>query len=186
MTSADFCKTCGSFIESRQNRNRARRRGYGYCSHSCAAPKMAPQIERFMRHASPEPNTGCWLWTGSVDKQGYGQLARGPTKKAHRLSYELFNGLIPVGQFVCHSCDQPGCVNPDHLFIGTALDNNQDAMRKGRTACGQGKSASKLTDDAVRYIRSSRLNSTALANMFDVSVATVSRARHGNTWRHVE
>lgn len=95
------------------------------------------QIDRLMSFVSPEPNTGCWLWTGIMTRDGYGKLVtdRGDTRtnsRAHRLSYELFHGPIPNGLVVCHHCDTPLCVNPQHLFIGTVGDNVRDAVKKRR------------------------------------------------------
>lgn len=79
------------------------------------------------------PEAGCMIWLRSVDEKGYG-LVRNQKKlyRAHRLSYELVNGPIPDGMFICHRCDTPSCINPDHLFAGTALENAQDRDRKGR------------------------------------------------------
>lgn len=85
--------------------------------------------------STPEPNTGCWLWCGTVNSDGYGQLRMaGRTTGAHRLSYEAFVGPVGPGLCVCHKCDVPCCANPDHLFLGTHADNAQDRSRKGRTA----------------------------------------------------
>lgn len=88
----------------------------------------------FLSRVEHEPNSGCWLWTASLRPgSGYGQLRVGRTIAfAHRIAYELFVGLIPNGLYVCHHCDVKQCVNPDHLFLGTAKDNTQDMIRKGR------------------------------------------------------
>ena len=80
-----------------------------------------------------DANTGCWNWTHSLNTGGYGRVyISGKHILAHRFSYEMFNGDFDKSMFVCHKCDNPICVNPDHLFIGTAKDNNHDMMAKGR------------------------------------------------------
>lgn len=95
-----------------------------------------PLAIRFAERTRQEPN-GCVVWTGSRTQQGYGQISEGAGVRrrrhlAHRLSWELTNGPIPDGVFVCHKCDNPPCVNPSHLFVGSARDNNRDAWTKGR------------------------------------------------------
>lgn len=81
----------------------------------------------------PEPNSGCWLWIGTVGRGGYGmQRVGGRTRMATHLSLELVGRSVPKGRFACHHCDVPACINPDHLFIGTQLDNIHDCMAKGR------------------------------------------------------
>ncbi len=89
-------------------------------------------IDRFNSKAALGEN-GCLEWSASKSSAGYGQFwVNGRSRQAHRVAYELHHGRIPEGLFVCHKCDNPPCVNPDHLFLGTANDNNQDKMRKGR------------------------------------------------------
>jgi len=104
---------------------------------------------------SPHPQ-GCWLWTAAVDKDGYGFVKRrGRQDKAHRVSYELANGVHPREMFVLHSCDNPACVNPSHLRLGTPLDNMQDKHRKGRGRYGSGEAHSqcKFSDIQIAEIR---------------------------------
>lgn len=98
-----------------------------------------PLAERFMDKVSPEPNSGCWLWTGFYQEFGYGRMGVGyavegtrGTAMAHRLSYEIFVGPIPDGICVLHRCDVPECVNPEHLWLGTHSDNVNDKVAKGR------------------------------------------------------
>jgi hypothetical protein len=97
--------------------------------------------ESFADRIMPIPFSGCWIWMGSVaDKRGYGLVYRSDNKTrtgAHRYSWELHHGEIPAGMRVCHKCDIPSCVNPDHLFLGTDVDNIQDAITKGRANFGR-------------------------------------------------
>lgn len=94
-------------------------------------PETAPA--RFLAKVIPEPNSGCWLWTGAVTGNGYGGFHDGERMVGpHHYSWRLHCGEIPDGMYVCHRCDTPLCVNPDHLFLGTPKDNQQDRTRKGR------------------------------------------------------
>ena len=97
-----------------------------------ARPTLTPE-ERFMAHVEPEPNTGCWLWTASVDKNGYGWSWRdGIAMRAHRLACNLFLHRSVEGLQVLHRCDVSSCVNPEHLFLGTQQHNLSDMARKKR------------------------------------------------------
>lgn len=139
--------------------------------------------ERFFSRFFIDQKTGCWEWTAHRDKDGYGVLP-GDKKntRAHRLSYEIHNGEIPDGLFVCHKCDNPGCVNPDHLFTGTAKDNNRDALMKGRNFIGEKNGNAKLSYENVKEILSSELNGQQLADKFGVTRATINAIRRGETW----
>lgn len=95
--------------------------------HILPMSRRAPIADRFW--AKVEKTEGCWEWTGSKSRKGYGQFNEG---RAHRVSWEMHNGPIPEGMFVCHHCDNPPCVRPDHLFIGDNAANMRDAFAKGR------------------------------------------------------
>lgn len=160
------------------------------------------QIKAIIRERSEETDAGCWEWRGYVGGTGYGQLSRGGKREgAHRVSYRLFVGPIPRGLFVCHHCDNRLCVNPNHLFIGTAADNNADMDRKGRArrgfvsqptpeqvsewVRGEGNPAHILTEDQVIEIRASDLTQRKLATAYGVSPSTIGAIKCGRLWRHL-
>jgi len=164
------------------------------------AGKAKPPIDRFERMYIPEPNSGCWLWLGHIPKSGYGQfrLSTDPQDRAegaHRAAWMLFNGEIPDGLQVCHRCDVRCCVNPQHLFLGTATENMQDAVRKGRMNWkqqvrpglprGEKHHSAKLTPKDVIAIRSLNINGVEAARKFGVAPTTVSRIRRNLVWQHL-
>jgi hypothetical protein len=116
----------------------------------------APADERFWRYV--QKTDGCWPWTGSINNKGYGQLgiSRGNRSRAvyaHRFSYELHVGPIPPGMGLLHSCDNPPCVNPAHLSVGTQRDNMLDAAAKGRTATNERSPNARFSNETIREIR---------------------------------
>jgi hypothetical protein len=154
--------------------------------------------ERFDRHVMPEPNSGCWLWSGADHYNGYGTFRVDPKKNAvfaHRASWRFHCGPIPDGMMVCHKCDVRACVNPDHLFLGTAQDNMRDAARKGRMnwkpgevrdlPVGEAHHGAKLTETDVRAIRASPQSCTALADLYGCSIVNISRIKRRKIWKHV-
>ena len=133
------------------------------------------------------PN-GCWLWTAATYPDGYGTFfVKGSNFCAHRLSWELLFGSIPEGLCVCHRCDNPPCVNPEHLFLGTREENNHDRHRKGRTNASRGEDNkwAKLTKDGALFIKRSHERGVDLAKKFGVSSTTISKVRSGKVWARV-
>ena len=142
-------------------------------------------MDEYLNLFEPEPTSGCWLWTGWM-ANGYGVLRiNGKMVRAHRLSFELHHGKIPPGEDVCHKCDTPTCVNPDHLFAGSRKINMQDCVAKNRIAKGSRHGRAKLTEDDVRFIINSNKKGVELATMFDVHPPMISRIRTRKNWRHV-
>lgn len=137
----------------------------------------------------------CIPWRGSKDKDGYGKVRwNGKTRKAHRVAYEEEYGPIPSGMFVCHHCDNPSCVNPGHLFLGTAADNKRDSVIKGRhrwtAKHGVSNPRAKLTRGQVLKIREDWANGvrpqSAIANRFGICGATVARIVSKKAWKRYE
>lgn len=140
-------------------------------------------------HASIDKSGECWLWTGSREKTGYGYMywpgQRG-ARGAHRVSYEIFVGP-PGALFVLHGCDNPPCVNPGHLFLGTQGDNNRDRHAKGRSGDFRGTKNGRAILDAakVRAIRKSPEIARIVAARYGVSMSTVHMLRRRETWTHI-
>lgn len=134
--------------------------------------------------------SGCWEWTGPVDKKGYGKTYyRGKQERAHRVAYKIFIGNIPEGLCVLHKCDNPPCCNPEHLWTGTIAENNKDKMRKGRWGGGDHRGIkhgnAKLNEHQVLEIFHSKGFHTRIAEHYGVSRKTVSRIRQGKRWTHL-
>lgn len=120
----------------------------------------------------------CWLWTGPVNTSGYGHMRRHHRSvTTHRLIWEITYGTIPKGKCVCHTCDIRRCVNPAHLFLASAGENNTDRHSKGRTATGQKNGKAKLTDLQATVIRElyPLINQPQLARLFGVSSSVISQ-----------
>ncbi len=166
-------------------------------------------VEAVLERVTPEPNTGCLLWIGAVDVDGYGLTrVRGRQFRAHRLAWEQVYGPVPAGALICHRCDQPSCVNPAHLFAGSHRDNMADRAAKDRQlACGVRGEAHynhlrpaflrvrgerhgrrKLSEVQAREIIA-RLHAGetqhGLARSFGVSVGTVNLIALGRNWAHL-
>ncbi len=151
-------------------------------------------IDRLITKTRKEPS-GCVVFTGSINRTGYGRIGRGRhqvSMSAHRASYELFIGPIPAGLWVLHRCDNPPCVNPVHLFLGTGKDNTQDCIAKGRFIVGDHRGERhgmvKLKDADIPVIRARRAAGEKLAVIaadFCVDQSLVSLIALRKIWRHI-
>lgn len=153
-------------------------------------------MKRFWEKVSPPVASGCREWAGATTSKGYGNFyLNGRHVSAHRVSWELSRGRIPDGLFVCHRCDNRRCVNPSHLFLGTAKDNTQDMLKKGRcrnlgSHKGEAHHFAKLTADKVRIARAlyetGQHSQQEIASLFGVGQTSMGDAVRGRTWAHIK
>ena len=165
-------------------------------------PKPKTPLEAFTGKYEPVTESGCWIWTGACNGK-YGLIWKPPGfTMAHRIAYELYKGQIPAGMYVCHLCDVPLCVNPDHLFLGTQIDNMRDMIRKGRKritakvgrhgnhAKGEKVGSNKYPQALIQDIKEAYYaevapNIAAIARAFGVSESHTRRIVQGQTWKHL-
>lgn len=157
--------------------------------------KRIPVVDRFW--SKVERTDGCWLWLAFKDKNGYGQIGTGTKSShayAHRISYEIEFGEIPAGMHVLHKCDNPTCVRPDHLFLGTHVDNMADMTAKGRGKQlsdgrkGEQNGNHRLKKEQVIEIKKGLKageSQRGMARKFGVSKTLIYYIRLGKTWAHI-
>lgn len=166
--------------------------GRRYCSKKCYAQHYFPSLEERLWNRVVKTQD-CWEWQGKKLPRGYGLIRAGRGKErtmllVHRLSWEFSNKMsVPKGLWVLHRCDNPSCVNPDHLFIGTPKDNSQDMIRKGRqgtkTNYGEKNGSSKLTQAQVDEIRNRLdIKPSLFAHKYGVSKNCIYRIRNNQNW----
>lgn len=157
------CQTCKNLCYKKY--------ALAFCSDKC----------RFLSHV--EVKNQCWLWTGGKNGFGYGKTNKDSVEiAAHRLSYELFIGAIEKGKLVCHSCDVPPCVNPNHLWIGTTQENKQDQLKKNRG----GKKLKESDVIEIRRLYESGMGSQKISYLFNVTCSTISNIIKRRIWKHIE
>lgn len=192
------CVTCGAEVTLRNKPSRPRR----YCSTACYHQQSRPLADRFWEKVDKNgptirPELGpCWVWTGAVGFKGYGKIGLGGRAAgcgiASRVSWLLHVGDVPAVLDVLHTCDNPPCVRPDHLFLGTGTDNIRDAQRKGRlVGAGKGEQHHRavLTDDDVRSIRRRFEAGTPMRQMaveYRVSAVSIWSVIRRKTWKHID
>lgn len=150
--------------------------------------------ERIEKYTMPEPNSGCWLWTGACDNDGYARITIGSLKDnskrsavVSRLVCEKIHGL-PDNMLALHKCDNPNCINPDHIYPGTQKQNTKDCIDRNRRTQikrGEENNMAVLKPEEVLHIRSSEQRGVDLAARYGVSQATISIIRSRKIWRHI-
>lgn len=154
-------------------------------------PPNLPMMEVFRWYMPGEPPpSGCWEWSGgSFHTDGYGLVGhQGKLWRAHVMAYELFHGPVPEGQQVRHTCDNPPCVHPYHLLVGSTLDNMRDKVARGRQVKGERAPKAKLTAPQVLEIRqsyASGVNQVQLASIYGITQASVSAIVLRKSWKHI-
>ena len=145
-------------------------------------------MERFEAKYIPEPKSGSWLWVGSTNSTNYGNFRlNGKTELAHRVSYQLNYGAISKDICVLHKCDNPPCVNPDHLFLGSRRDNSDDMIAKNRAVhpVAEGIKNTKLMRSQVIEIRTSIEADRKLAPKYGISRSLIGAIRRREIWKHI-
>lgn len=177
------CRHCGAVLDPRRKK---------YCTKRCFdIGRKIPLAVRFW--AKVRKSEGCWEWTSATDWDGYGKITSDTQSnvslRAHRVSWEMHFGPIEDGLRVLHTCDNPPCVRPDHLFLGTDGDNTRDAAAKGRMARGERNAAAKLTPEQVSEIRSryasGSIGQVTLAAEYSVGQTTISEIVLRKSWGHI-
>ncbi len=143
------------------------------------------QSDRFWSYVNKQ-GTECWDWEGSSLSNGYGRIGFNCKQyRAHRVAFYLTTEIDPANKLVCHKCDNPGCCNPKHLFLGTNAENLKDRGTKGRTACGENQGGSKLTEKDVHEIRVSNEAQKKIAALYGVTPASICQIRKYKLWKHI-
>lgn len=150
--------------------------------------RIKPSVEeRLLLYSMPEPNSGCWLWIGAGSYDSYCEVGfEGRTQKAHRVAFKVWCGPIPRGLYVCHKCDVPACINPVHLFLGTAKQNQADSRNKGRSARGRRNGMVQYDEDLIRAVFHAEGRNFEIARRFGISDVHVAQIKTRKRWAHLD
>lgn len=200
-SSTASCAICGAEITSHHGKVRAKRRGYGYCSYACDAASKSKKADedasmRFMRRVNMVGPDECWTFRGRLSNKGYATFDwRAPWEDrsrghpASRMMWLILNGRIPDELEVCHSCDNPACCNPGHLWLGMHKENMEDMSKKGRSnkvgRKGSSHPGAKLSEADVLAIRASTASPSHLARQYEVTAENIQRIRKRLSWAHI-
>lgn len=183
------CLVCGAPFRPKMKRGAYTR----HCSNKCgyvtrSRERRRAWQDRYWEKVDKSDPSGCWLWTGGTTNFGYGVFSLAGTKDlhgAHRVAWRLHHGHDAGKKCVLHRCDTPGCVNPDHLFLGSRVENMEDKIRKGRQPKGEATGRAKLSEDQVLAIQSDHRSQAKIASEYGVDQSTISNIKTGASWGHL-
>lgn len=196
-----ICPNCSKSFNRDLNKSIGDFRKRKFCSFKCATSFNSGEnharyksIKDKLEGNVVKSESGCWEWVGT--KRGsssgvhYGGTNIGrKSVLAHRASYEFYIGVIPENMLVCHKCDNPKCINPDHLFLGTRLDNAKDMANKHRGTCGEKSSNSKLSNtksfEIIFAAKNKNMKQKEIAYVFGISEKTVNKLFNRKSWKHL-
>lgn len=189
------CENCGAVFDRGYRISKRRAENPQFCTPKCRSTFLRAKAQgdlagRFWAKVERRGSNECWPWMGRTNEHGYGLIdVGGRPERASRVSYQLHAG-VPLGSaHACHTCDNPICVNPHHIWAGTPADNTADAKTKGRLRYvahdGERNGYAKLTARQVEEIRARDETGLALASRYGVSDSTISNIRRGKSWRAI-
>lgn len=186
------CAQCGEVFSRNKSFGAEQWEAARFCSRKCAGSSLSKTLAERRPALAEKFNSffdrtaGCWEWKGTIEGYGYGVMDHASKRyRAHVLALEFDGRPVPAGMVARHHCDNPRCVKPDHLCVGTIKENVNDAVNRGRIARGERNSNARLTSSDVLSMRGFPGSFTEIAEKFGVSRPTVTRAIKGLTWRHL-